>query len=246
MQLAEHPNERLETEVAGYRASSMPKKIVSSPLSAPSSLRKLCLWLSNAILQFPIMFEIQQKSLSQPTLLRREVEEELAVLSKTHNDQFLVLDYGCGSGTYSGLFDYDKYLGIDCNEEMLKRAAQNNPKHSFVHAHDLTGIGESLDSVVHVLMVGVIHHLSEPDLIDILSTIPKDKTVKLLAIDTLKCDSGIGKLVQLFERGEFLRNEQEHKKLLDRVAETTSFKKVGYGRAFELAVFRGVLRKTIA
>lgn len=208
-----------------------------------SLVRNICLCLSNAVLQFPIMFELQQKALSQPTLLRAEVEKELADLHLANSGDFRILDYGCGSGTYSGLCDPARYLGIDCNESMLARAAQNNPQHTFLKASSLTEISHNLDNVVHVLMIGVVHHLTDADFINILSDIPTDRTVKLLTIDTLKCKSGPGWLVQLFERGDFLREESDHRRLLDQVAQETSYKKVPYGKYFELAVFRGEIRR---
>jgi SAM-dependent methyltransferase len=208
-----------------------------------SLLRRVCLGLSNAILQFPIMFELQQRALSQPTLLRAEVEKELADLHLSNSGNYRILDYGCGSGTYSGLCDPARYLGIDCNESMLARAAQNNPQHTFTKASSLTEISHTLDDVVHVLMIGVVHHLTEADFFNILAEIPTDRAVRLLTIDTLKCRSGLGWVVQLFERGDYLREEGEHRRLLDHVALETSYKKVPYGKYFELAVFRGELRK---
>lgn len=215
----------------------------NSRSSIYSFVRAVCVNLSNAILQFPIMFELQQKALSQPTLLRTEVEEELSNLLQTNSENFRILDYGCGSGTYSGLCDPSRYLGIDCNKAMLARAAESNPKHSFVCASSLKEISQNLDDVVHVLMIGVVHHLADEDLVNILADIPADRTVRLLTIDTLKCNSGLGWLVQLFERGDFLRSERDHLSLLDRVATKTSYKRVPYGKYFELAVFRGEIRK---
>lgn len=206
-------------------------------------LRKICLQLSNAILQFPVVFELQQKSLSQPTLLRREVEDDLAKYEASGESGYLILDYGCGSGTYSGLCNPDNYLGIDCNQGMLERAASQNPRHSFVNAENLDEIGSTLNSVVHILMVGVIHHLSAENFVQIMSAVPNRENVSILAIDTLRSTSLAGRAVQLFERGEYLREEREHLALLDRVAELKSYKRVPYGRFFELAVFRGVLRK---
>ncbi|MDP3507651.1 MAG: class I SAM-dependent methyltransferase [Candidatus Melainabacteria bacterium] len=241
MQTLEGVSKTLE-KAAYFEVSS--EQTRNKPLSPLYSfIRAVCLNLSNAILQFPIMFELQQRALRQPTLLRAEVEQELDDLRKSNSGKYRVLDYGCGSGTYSGLCEPDRYLGIDCNESMLIRAARNNPDHSFLRASSLEEISHNLDDVVHVLMIGVVHHLTEEDFVNILAEIPADRTVKLLTIDTLKCSSGLGWLVQLFERGDFLRSESDHLHLLDRVATKTSYKKVPYGSFFELAVFRGEIRK---
>jgi SAM-dependent methyltransferase len=236
------PAKSKNTTNAVFKEWAQLEKKQQNDYSLLSLVRAMCLGLSNAILQFPVMFELQQKALSQPTLLKAEVEDELKDLHISNNGDFRILDYGCGSGTYSGLCDPARYLGIDCNESMIRRAAQNNPQHTFLKASSLTEISHNLDNVVHVLMIGVVHHLTDADFINILSEIPTDRTVKLLTIDTLKCKSGPGWLVQLFERGDFLREESEHRALLDQVAKETSYKKLPYGKFFELAVFRGEIR----
>ena len=225
------------------QASQLESQLLSD-MPKQGLLRHLCLFVSNTILQFPLAFETQQKALDQPTLLRKEVEEELEIISKTEND-FVVLDYGCGSGTYSGLFNHQNYVGIDCNEAMLERASNVHPQHTFIKATNLSGISTRIGDVSEVLMVGVIHHLSQSDLISILGNLPKNKPIRLLAIDTLKCSGGLGAFVQLFERGEFLRSEKDHMKLLHRVADEISYKKVPYGNLFELAVFRGTIKNNI-
>lgn len=206
--------------------------------------RRICLFLSNTILQFPLIFELQQKSLNQPQLLRQEIEAELKAVSDK-NTSFRVLDYGCGSGTYTGLFPAQNYLGIDSNQSMLKRASQLHPDHSFIQATNLSGISTYVGDVTQVFMIGVIHHLSETDLLFILHGLSKTRPIKLLAIDTLQCTKGPGRFIQFFERGEFLRSEKEHLRLLSRVADQISYKKVPYGRFFELAVFRGIIKQDI-
>lgn len=232
----ELPTSRCHTNLV---VSPVPISEAVAPES--SLLRKLCLFVSQSILQFPMMFELQQKALDQPTLLRTEVEQELQSLG----DDFMVIDYGCGSGTYTGLFSANNYLGIDCSLPMLERAAAKHPQHSFVQASDLSGIQSKLGTVGQILLVGVIHHLPEDLLVSILKTLPKGKPIKMLSIDTLKCTYGLGMFIQLFERGEFLRTEIDHKRLLDRVSVETSYKKVPYGRFFELAVYRGIIRQDI-
>ncbi len=214
-------------------------------VESPNALRKLCLFLSNAILQFPQIFELQQQILNQPTLLRKEVEDEIASL-KAENVNVRVIDYGCGSGTYTGLFSPDNYLGIDCSLPMIKHAQKQHPQHKFLHADNLEGIKSNLEDVSAIFLVGVIHHLPENLLISILDCLPKTNKVRMLSIDTLKCNSGLGAIVQLFERGEFLRDERDHKRILDRIASQLSYKKVPYGSCFDLAVFRGIVRTDIA
>lgn len=206
-----------------------------------NALRPFCLFASNTILQFPMIFEMQQRALDQPDLLRREVLQDIPDSAS----EFTVLDYGCGSGTYAGLFDSKNYLGIDCSASMIARASAQHPNHRFICADNLDLIRESIGPVSHIFLVGVIHHLSEAALISILKALPKKREIRLLSIDTLKCDGGPGQLVQLFERGEYLRNENDHRRLLARISNQTSFKLVPYGKYFDLAVYRGVLKPEI-
>lgn len=207
-----------------------------------SLFRRLCLWFSNLLLQFPIVFELQQQFFRQPELLRGEVAQELEAMLQVDSD-FIVLDYGCGSGTYTGLFKSKNYIGIDENAGMIGRARELHPKHTFIKASNLSEIKEGIAHVNQVLMIGVIHHLAEEDLVDILSRLPGENPVRILAIDTLKSTSGIGGLIQLFERGEYLRTEPEHLRLLHRIADEVSYSTVPYGKWFNLAVFRGVVKR---
>ena len=220
MPVTKQPANLLKANVASFPSGAIPK--IDGPEDT-GIIRKICLAASNAILQFPIIFEIQQALLDQPDLLRREVDEEVHNLQSL-GETFKVIDYGCGSGTYTGLFGAEHYLGIDCSEPMLMRAANQHPNHSFVQATDLSGIRHSLEDVSHILMIGVIHHLPEWNLLSILSSLPKNRPIRFLSIDTLKCPSGRGRIVQLFERGEFLREEADHKRLLARVANEISYK----------------------
>jgi SAM-dependent methyltransferase len=219
-----------------------PRQSVAADPLWLKALRPICLFLSNNILQFPLIFEMQQKALDQPELLRREVLQDIAEVGP----EFTVIDYGCGSGTYAGLFDSRNYLGIDCSQAMIDRASNMHPDHTFVRADDIASIRERIGTVSHIFMIGVIHHLSEPALIAILQALPEHQEIKLLSIDTLKCDTFGGRIVQLFERGEFLRDEKDHRRLLARIADQRSYKRVPYGNWFELAVFRGVLKTHIS
>lgn len=209
----------------------------------PSALRRICLAISGALLQYPLLFEAQQLILGQPVLLRNEVEQALSEMAE--DGPFKVLDYGCGSGNYTGLVQRERYLGIDCDAAMLKRAAAKHPGYSFIQSSNLSGISDELEDVAFILLIGVIHHLSARDLVAILSNLRQKNRVRFLSIDTLRCTSKIGSLVQLFERGEFLRTHEEHDLLVNRVANIDSYKTIPYGNCFELAVYRGHVKDTI-
>ncbi len=232
--------------VSGYRVPShLAHSEPTVPEGALSWLRQLCLFVSSAILQFPAMFEMQQRALNQPTLLRGAIEKELNAITAS-GGSFRILDYGCGSGTYAGLIESGQYIGVDCSAPMIERARQLHPGHRFVEASDLSQLQESVENVSHVFMIGVVHHLSALQLAQIFSELPPGQTVRLLTIDTLKCDTFPGNFVQLFERGEYLRDEKDHLSLMCAMAEQISYEKVPYGSCFDLAVFRGIVHKPLS
>lgn len=43
-----------------------------------------------------------------------------------------VLDFGCGIGSSSCLFDSATYLGVDCDNERIKYAKELYPNYSFI------------------------------------------------------------------------------------------------------------------
>jgi SAM-dependent methyltransferase len=205
-------------------------------------MRQASLLFSESILQFPPVFELQQQLLRQPELLTNVVKEELEHLPKDQQD-FLVLDYGCGCGTYAGLFDAKNYLGVDIDQRMIERASKLYPNHKFLQAGNLSDLRAQIGNISNLLLVGVVHHLSTEELFAIIADLPGDNPVRLLTIDTLKVPSGPGRMIQLFERGLYLREEAKHFELLSTLAEPISFSKVPYGKYFELAVFRGMVRR---
>ena len=79
--------------LSGYKLP--PHLARSAPTAAPGGLdwlRRICLAVSSAILQFPAMFELQQKALNQPTLLRGVIEKELSQIAEA-GESFRILDY---------------------------------------------------------------------------------------------------------------------------------------------------------
>lgn len=75
-----------------------------------------------------------------------------------------VLEIGCGAG-YAAKFlagDYEEYLGVDCAEELIKYAIGSNAsdRAAFL-ALDANDLKPDREFDV-VLMIGVIHHFSDP------------------------------------------------------------------------------------
>jgi ubiquinone/menaquinone biosynthesis C-methylase UbiE len=76
------------------------------------------------------------------------------------NDDGTVLDVGCGTGRASTLFNAEKYLGVDTEPEMIKRAKELYPTKRFElgDAYHLRYKDSEFDLV---LCNAVLHHIPE-------------------------------------------------------------------------------------
>ncbi len=73
----------------------------------------------------------------------------------------IVLDCGCGPGTYRNYIDTDKYIGIDINNKHIESAKKKYPEDQFF-IEDLLNIESiSIDKVDSVIMIGILHHLDD-------------------------------------------------------------------------------------
>lgn len=223
--------------------------INAEPTSAAGSARSrrdsiiggACRFAANALFQFPPMFRMQQALFKQPTLIRSVIEQELAGRQSGSN-RFRVLDFGCGCGTYAGLFSPEEYVGVDSSERMLARARKQHPSHTFLQASDTESIHDMVEDVSHIFLIGVIHHLSDEAVVSVLSAFSRHIPRRVLTIDTLRAKGGPGALIQLFERGSYLRSSEEYRALLQRVITDLAYEEMPYGGYLRVAVLRGAIR----
>ncbi|MBI2841621.1 MAG: class I SAM-dependent methyltransferase [Acidobacteria bacterium] len=213
---------------------------MTAKVGQPGLLRRTCLYAANVLFQFPPTFELQQWLFRQPTPIRREIEEDMSSLC-AQDGNVRILDYGCGGGSYAGLISSQHYCGVDSSARMIAWARHRYPHHTFIHASNLASIRSHLGKISFILLIGVVHHLHDREVVQLLSDLPCDAPVRILAIDTLRLTGGVGALIQLFERGQFLRSEHEYRNLLGRVAREDGYHEVPYGRYLKMAVFRGSL-----
>lgn len=72
-----------------------------------------------------------------------------------------LLDLGCGKGIrIAELYDPDKYLGVDCSEELVNIAKRDNPRHKFIVSGILDFLATQENKSHEVgLMVAVLEHV---------------------------------------------------------------------------------------
>ena len=130
-----------------------------------------------------------------------------------------ILDLGCGTGILANLFPKDLYVGIDENSDYISEAKKKNPFHEFqvMKGQNLTWEENTFQIV---LVSGVLHHLNDQEAKVILKEISRvlDKNSGYLFlwedIPIRKSFNLIGKLVQYYDEGKFIREESEYRFLL--------------------------------
>ena len=126
-----------------------------------------------------------------------------------------VLDLGCGTGQFCGLFSREQYLGIDASSRYLSYAGKKHPSYRFVvgdaaHLH--------LQKKVHqVLILGVLHHLPDEKVKKVLAAASGSllREGRLLIFEDIHRErfNPVGGLVKKFDVGKYIRTHQKYGEL---------------------------------
>lgn len=132
-----------------------------------------------------------------------------------------ILDLGCGTGTYTGLFNPDSYFGLEINLEYIKDAKQHK-EGNFVRA-DGSFLPFKNDTFGQVCSIAVFHHLPTPQILGILREI---KRVVLpgglfLLMDQSEISVNLSldwlfRLIRYFDKGKFIRRPEDNLEILTR------------------------------
>ena len=139
------------------------------------------------------------------------------------NADTIVIDYGCGTGRLAEFLANDVlyYFGVDINERNIYLARRNytNLKNTSFQSE----IGPILPSVfekdVVIVMVGVMHHLSDSEITEIFTlfkSLPV-RTLKFVTCDPVHTPSQnpLARGLMLLDRGKFIRSSLEYEKLIN-------------------------------
>ena len=132
----------------------------------------------------------------------------------------LVLDVGCGYGELSSRLDHGNYLGIDISSKYIEYANQHYGNFGRFICGDITN-DSTLENLGHfdvVTIIGVLHHLSDNDCRELLSSTKRilSATGRLITLDGVFTEnqSVIARLFLRFDRGRFVRTEEQYRKLI--------------------------------
>jgi trans-aconitate methyltransferase len=174
----------------------------------------------NLLLQYPLFYRLYQK-----TVRKKNHEYDLfkfifSEISK--NKKIKMLDLCSGDSfvlKYVGNY-VSEYVGIDNNEKYLKSLKSEWPQFKFINA-DITKL-DNLDDIKDyepnlIFMNGAIHHLDNNTMGSINNFISKFKNCVFISVDPVNYKNRlINKLMIFFDRGKFIRKNQEYKVLMSR------------------------------
>ncbi len=127
-----------------------------------------------------------------------------------------ILDIGCGIGQYADI-SRGIYLGIDLNERYIEYAHNRHtcPNQSFLCADVVTELDKKSKFDI-VLMVDILHHLSDLQCASILAA-ARDLAIKHIIIFEPIADqlNPLGQWIVQHDRGRYVRSSDDLYRLLN-------------------------------
>ncbi len=124
-----------------------------------------------------------------------------------------VIDFGCGIGSCSVLFDPSCYIGMDCDAKRIEYAKMTNPEYEF---NNLEGNALPVpdSSVDYILIVSVLHHIASKDISQYLNEFRRvlNSSGKIFVIEPcfFKGSYLSNSCMSWLDRGKHIRSEEEY------------------------------------
>ena len=165
------------------------------------------------VLESPLVYTVYQHVVRRGAVIERTLMREVQPGNGAR-----VLDLGCGSGLYAGLFGAQSYLGIDVSVRYVGFAHRGNTGHRF-GVMDVCNLALQAQSIDKVFAVGLFHHLSDREAA---RTIAEARRVlrpdgRLVVVDLIPPVSAydmLGKMLVKADRGRHVRSTEGYRRLL--------------------------------
>ena len=139
-------------------------------------------------------------------------------LKSCFKEKSFVLDFGCGAGYFSTLFNPKKYVGIDINKSFIKLAKTKFIKHKFYNFDQKKLLKKYKNKIDYILINNVIHHLNKKQLRENFLFIKENckKNSTLIIIEPLmpKKFFSFEFFMKVLDIGNFITNQNGYKKRL--------------------------------
>lgn len=124
-----------------------------------------------------------------------------------------VLDFGCGIGSASHLFEPKYYLGVDCDNRRIEYAKKLYPNHNFMGVQDAQ-LPIPENSIDCILILSVLHHIPTESLLNYLKSFQNILKPDGSVITAEPCFYKGAHLpnwyMSNFDRGKYIRYEHEY------------------------------------
>jgi ubiquinone/menaquinone biosynthesis C-methylase UbiE len=125
-----------------------------------------------------------------------------------------ILDFGCGIGSSSFLFEPSTYYGVDCDSNRIEYAKKMHPEYNFIAIKDDGRLPLSNSSIDNIMIFSVLHHIPTKSLSDCLKEFQRvlKSNGRLIVIEPCyyeKADISNWFMTK-FDKGEYIRNEGEY------------------------------------
>lgn len=162
----------------------------------------------NTILDIPFFYNLTQ------LVLGMNFFSVAADLIKTYEHKS-VLELGCGTGEILKHIRPSSYLGLDINKHYIRHAKtrfENTNIHFWqIDAKKIPKVNGYFDLVI---IINVIHHLSDSELKTILKSIKKNVNFgRILLLDSKPSIGPFSILLEKADQGDHFRNLQQIKKI---------------------------------
>lgn len=130
-----------------------------------------------------------------------------------------VLDFGCGIGSSSSIFDPTHYLGIDLDSKRVAYAKCLYPTYRF-DVFDGKKLPRNAHALDYIIMVAVLHHISSESIVNYLQQFREalKPAGRILVIEPclLKGPHLNNSLMKFFDKGSYIRDQDEYMDLFER------------------------------
>lgn len=171
--------------------------------------------LRSFVFDSAIVYKIFQSGVTRNNALNWLVSE---VVHPRPTDR--VLDVGCGVGTILNYLPTNSYVGIDHNARYIDRAKRVHQDRGDFFLADLNV--ENLPKLGQfdiVLIIGVLHHLSDSEVTVLVEQIRKTLTSsgRLVTLDTtiVSGQHPLARVLARADRGRYARSPEHYRKLLE-------------------------------
>lgn len=124
-----------------------------------------------------------------------------------------VLDFGCGIGSSSCLFEPTTYLGVDCDSTRIKYAKKLYPNYNFITIKD-GQFSIPRNSMDCIIILSVLHHIPTRSLANYLKEFQRvlKSDGSLIIAEPCFCEKASlpNWYMANFDRGKYIRYEDEY------------------------------------